>query len=655
MLESTLSLYFDPSENLSEEQSYSSMENMDEPEYLPLSHGEKTVVVPKVQSMQEYILKHHKRLVISELNRQLHGGTLQELGDAIPPHTSIRLSDCSFGEMAFWRYDTHTLLVDVTITFTHPTEEACTYDLFCELWVDMRAGMSFTCGETGFIADRPTRDLWMLSNYLVPILHKDEVEKGAGDLLLRFCPAALENRDEHNAYVLADRMGLLVEHYPLHEQKSTLSMLFFSSASISIDEEDSSGRKTGVVKEVTIPPNTILINTNAVHKDYCQLEIFHECIHFDWHYMFFRLQDMHNSDIRTLRTKRIVITSDKTPTNPLKWMEWQARRGSFGLMMPLCMMRPLVERLFTSPHISDAHAGKKFDRIARAIARDYDLPKFRVRARLIQMGHMAAQGALNYVDGRYIEPFAFSLSSTGANTTFVIDRANVYAIYKSDENFRSHIHSGDYIYADGHVCLNDHRFIRNTTSGVRLTPWANAHVDECCLRFIHVYEQCGIAEYRFGALNSDEEYNRHYFAFAENKGELTGKEKFAAMTQILDAMPNSFPGALTYLMKQARITIEDLEGRSHISGRTISRFRTDDNREYTIDQLIALCAAMNLPPWLSRNLLQRAGFTLRTSKQHQAYQFILDCLFMDSVDDVQRFLRESGCQPLKLNAADTDT
>ena len=127
------------------------------------------------------------------------------------------------------------------------------------------------------------------------------------------------------------------------------------------------------------------------------------------------------------------------------------------------------------------------------------------------------------------------------------------------------------------------------------------------------------------------------------------------MTQMLDAMPNSFPGALTYLMKQAHITIEALEERSHISGRTISRFRTDDNREYTIDQLIALCVAMNLPPWLSRGLLQRAGFSLRTSKQHQAYQFILDCLFMDTVDDVQCFLRESGCQPLKLSGVNADT
>lgn len=210
----------------------------------------------------------------------------------------------------------------------------------------MRSGMSFTCGESGLLADKPQRDYWMLSNYLVPILRKDEVEKGAEELLLRYCPEALSNSEERNAYLLASRMGLAVERLPLYKQPGTLSMLLFSDSIVQVIAEDGTGNPADTPCEVMIPAGTILINTDAVHKDYCQLEIHHECIHYDWHFMFFRLQDMHNSDDKALRTKRMVITTDKTPTNPIKWMEWQARRGSFGLMMPLSMMRPLVERLY---------------------------------------------------------------------------------------------------------------------------------------------------------------------------------------------------------------------------------------------------------------------------------------------------------------------
>lgn len=651
MLDSTLSYELANQLDPADTSIYSRHEEMDEPELLTQHRSAKTVVVPKVQSMQEYILKHYKRKILTELNRQLNGGTLHELCDRCSSPVSLKLSTCTFGEMAFWRYNTYTLLVDVIVNYAHYSEDSIySFELYCELWVDMRSGMSFTCGESGLLVDKPPRDYWMLSNYLVPLLRKDEVEKGAEELLLRYCPDALTNQEERNAYILASRMGLAVERLSLYKQKGTLSMLFFSDSIVQVADEDENGNPSDFPREVMIPAGTILINTDAVHKDYCQLEIYHECIHYDWHFMFFRLQDMHNSDIRALRTRRIVITSDKAPTNPLKWMEWQARRGSFGLMMPLSMMRPLVERLYTSPIMKDAHAGKKFDRIARSISRDYDLPKFRVRARLIQMGHVAAQGALNYVDGRYIEPFAFSLSNAGMNNSFVIDRQNLYSIYKTNAVFREHIHSGRYIYVDGHICLNNNKFIRQTSSGVRLTPWANAHVDECCLRFIHIYEECGIAEYRFGAMNSDEAYNQHYFAFAESKNKLSDKEKLSAMTQTLDSLPNSFPGALISLMKQTHTTIEALEEKSYVPSRTISRLRSDEHREYSLDQVIAICIALHLPPWLSRAMLQRAGFTLRMSRQHQAYQFILDCLFMDSIDDVQKFLESSGCQKLKLKS-----
>ena len=69
-----------------------------------------------------------------------------------------------------------------------------------------------------------------------------------------------------------------------------------------------------------------------------------------------------------------------------------------------------------------------------------------------------------------------------------------------------------------------------------------------------------------------------------------------------------------------------------------------------MDQVITLCIALQLPPWLSAELLDRAGLLLRRTKQHRAYRLILDCMFMDTLDTVQSFLRASGCEALKLKA-----
>ena len=106
-------------------------------------------------------------------------------------------------------------------------------------------------------------------------------------------------------------------------------------------------------------------------------------------------------------------------------------------------------------------------------------------------------------------------------------------------------------------------------------------------------------------------------------------------------------------MKRAHLTIEGMEERAGISARTISRMRTQERRDYSLDQVIAICIALQLPPWLSREMIAKAGYLLRPIKQHQAYQLVLDCMFMDSVEDVQRFLAEAGCEKLRLNSAES--
>ena len=626
---------------------------MDENDMLPVLRNLRTVTVPRVQSMQDYVLKYHKRMVLNEINRQIAGGTLSEIAENCGGEVVLRASDCHFGDMSFWRKDACTLLADVVINAcAEGANGVHVYDLYCELWVDMRNGMAFTCGECGWLQEKPERHMWMLSSYLVPILRKDEVEQGAEELLLRYCPNALADQREHDACLLAARMGLRVERYPLYRRKGTLSMLFFCDGEILAEKQDEEGRGLDAPYAVTIQAGAIVINTNAVHKDCCQLEIYHECIHYDWHYMFFRLQDMHNSDVNTLRTRRVVLQDNRVPANPLRWMEWQARCGSFGLMMPLKMMKQLVGQEWTRRAALHHHAGQMFEGIARTIAADYNLPRFRVRARLLQMGHIAAKGALNFVDGHYIEPFAFSAGNGDGNTTFVISRKEILSIYRLNNSFRQQMQSGQYIYADGHLCINDSRFVQLTEKGLRLTPWANAHVDQCCLRFNSIYEPCGVADYCFGAMNSDEAYNQHYLTFAQEKGHSGSKEQLTAMTKLIAELPHAFPDALIYLMKRAHLTIEALEEKAGISARTISRMRTLERRDYSLDQVIAICIALQLPPWLSREMIARAGYLLRPIKQHQAYQLVLDCMFMDTVADVQRFLVDAGCDKLRLSGAD---
>lgn len=604
-----------------------------------------------LQSMQTYLLKHYKRQILTEISRQINGGTLRELAEATDRPCRLRVSQCRFGEMSFWRVNAHAVLADVPVSIGMPDgENKRLFEINCEMWMELEQGLEVTFGECALMSERPDRSFWMLSQYLVPILRRDEVEQGAEALLLRFCPHALTDRRERDAYVLAARMGLRVLRCPLYRQHRTRSILFFRPGTLTTERLDADGCGTGEPCETEIPGGTIVLNSHAVHKDCCQLDIYHECIHYDWHYLFYRLQELQSGEALQQKRRNDATRRPSDAANPVSWMEWQARRGSFGLMMPLGLMTPLVASLWAKQTDGAKHPGQRYDEIARAIARELELPKFRVRARLLQMGHIAAKGALNYVDGRYIEPFAFSEGNGGGNSSFVIDRKHAFELYRENEGFRARLSSGGYIYADGHLSLYDSRFVRCTEGGLRLTAWANAHVDQCCLRFVNCYEACDAADYVAGKLHSDEEYNRHYMAFPQPDDRLSSRERLSAMNRMLGELPPTFHDALTYLMKRARLSIEALESKAGISTRTITRLRNQERRDYSLDHVIALCVALQLPPWLSREMLARAGFVLRPTKQHQAYQLVLDCMFMDRLEDVQRFLAEAECEPLRLGS-----
>jgi transcriptional regulator with XRE-family HTH domain len=362
---------------------------------------------------------------------------------------------------------------------------------------------------------------------------------------------------------------------------------------------------------VRIPGNTIVINSSVIPKDSCHLSVYHECIHFDWHYLFYRLQDMHNNDAKGFKTQRVAKTAKRRGENPLLWMEWQARRGSYALMMPASAMQPEIKTALEETAHLNWHLGRRLDCVARRISHENDHRKYLVRARLIQLGHVMAKGALNYVDDRYIEPFAFALEKGAGNYTFVIDRKAAFAEYSKNPDFREYLDSGAFVYADGHICLYDPKYVEYTRYGAKLTKWANAHVDECCLRFISVYEQDNVAEYCFGSLNSDEEYNRHYLTLGNNDKGQAKLVSFDEITEIKRSLPSTFHELLVTLMKMQNVTIEQLAEKASISVDTIKRLRRIERRVYTIDQVVALCIGLHLPPWLSEELIKRAGFEFR--------------------------------------------
>jgi transcriptional regulator with XRE-family HTH domain len=607
--------------------------------------------------MKDYILLHYKRGIAQELCRQIADGEVATGYDIDDIQVVPQVNTCRLRNMSFWRASPSSVIADIDVGIDLLLKDGVIDDTVkasfrVALHIDMDAGEILEISIYGESDVKPARDMWLLDDYLVPILRKDEIEAAAEELLGKYYPEALCDLKTHDAAVMAARMGLRVMTLPLYKRSRTKSILYFCESEIAVcqDQEEQTNKVPALVR---IPENTIVINSDLVPEDSCDLDIYHECVHFDWHYLFYRLQDMHSNDVKCLKTRRTVKTAKIRGENPLLWIEWQARRGGFGLFMPAPAMRPVIRAATEEMTNRNWHLGRKMELVARKIAYENDLPKYRVRARLIQLGHVLAKGALNYVDDRYIDPFAFAVEKGTGDYTFVIDKKAAFAEYKDNPDFRAYLDSGDFIYADGHICLNDPRYIEYTRTGAKLTKWANAHVDECCLRFITVYEQYTVAEYCFGALNSDEEYNRHYLMLGDNDREQGKPLNFGEMSDIVSSLPSTFHETLVALMKMKKVTNEQLAERASMSVDTVKRLRNSDRRDYTHDQVVALCIGLHLPPWLSCELTKRAGLMLRDIPEHRAFRYILDCLFMDSIDEVQQFLKTSKFDPLNTTRSQT--
>ena len=623
-------------------------------DYAPILDRRKTVLVPMVQTMKDYILLHYQRGIAAELCRQIMEGEVATGYDIDDIQVIPQANTCRLRKMSFWRASASVVIADIDVGIDLLLKDGVIDDTVkasfrVALHIDMDEGEILDCNIYSESDTWPERDIWALDDYLVPFLRKDEIESGAEALLEKYYPEALGDLKTRKAHVLAERMGLSVMTLPLYKRPRTKSILFFceSEIAVGLNQEDKSKEVPEIVR---IPENTIVINTNLIPEDSCQLSIYHECIHFEWHYLFYRLQDMHNNDVNSLKTRRVVKTAKTRSENPLLWMENQARRGSYGLYMPAPIIRSEIKAAMDELADQPWHLGRKMEHVARKIAYENDLPKYRVRARLIQLGHVMAKGALNYVDDRYIEPFAFALEKGAGNYTFVIDRKAAFAEYLENPDFREYLDSGAFVYADGHICLNDPKYVEYTRYGAKLTKWANAHVDECCLRFISVYEQASVAGYSFGALNSDEEYNRHYLTLGNNDKGQAKPVSVAEMCDIKRNLPSTFHEMLVVLMKLQNVTIEQLAEKAAMSVETIKRLRRIERRDYTIDQILALCIGLHLPPWLSYELIKCAGLVLRDIPEHHAYRCILDLLFMDSIDKVQQFLKEQKFEPLNMSS-----
>ena len=613
-----------------------------------------TVVLPETQTMTEYIRRHYENEIFTELERRIRCGKLGAMcegrllrnpdraiqtsplvANLLPKKSSIvwanyrRIAECCVQAE---------LTVELEIEITRENSRQTVrqrYDV--DMWFDMEGKIAGEYGGFRLHRCRNEKPGVKLDEYLVPVLGWEDVEEEAERIIFQLTPEGLHDPSKLKPEAFAKRLGLKIVDLPLYKRPRTSSILFFDAGEAQADS-------SGFPVSVDIEANTIVLNSHAPEKR--RDAIFHECFHFVEHRLFFQLQQMHNDDIARIGQWK-PLSLQKNERSPVEWIEWQAHVGSQCLQVPCTLLRRRISEELDSIRNLQLHMGYKLQAIGKKLAKEFNVWNYQMRNRMIQVGYTAAKGALNFVADDYIEPFAFAAGTCRGNQTFVISPKEMLEEYVRNEAFRKIIDTGHYVYADGHICINDSEYVTLQGNKLRLTKWANAHVDQCCLRFVRTYHRDKQTHYVFGQLNSDEEYNGRSLAYSVENGAKDILKQAREISAVLQELPGSFSGTLKAHMARLNVTRGKLAEESMLSDSTIKRMRTGD-RDLQLDYVIAICIGLHLQPEYSFDLIEKAGFRLRSTPEHLIYRSILQTMYREKLSTIQKLLKDSGCSELNL-------
>ena len=332
--------------------------------------GKKKVLVPELITMTKVLFDRYRLDMYTYLNNCLHtGGLAAIVGKPIKTRV-INHEICTFPGVTYWRIDRANFLADVTVELKLQTSTGL---------VDWRGCLTCWCGfdDNGLFfsiedldesLDRKDEGLDMLSPYLVPYATNKRVDEISEALWKKYLPEALDDPKQRIAAELVKRMGLTIEFHPVYEHRNVESIIFFKKDELAIGEDrkekDANGKERHIKarfgKPVVIPANTIVINTNKINRDYSAFNIYHECYHYEEHYLFFCLQEMGSNDVRQVKTREVIVDKAEEVKDPIYFIEKQANRGGYGLMMPATDTRKQIAELCRKVH-GYRHAGEKFE------------------------------------------------------------------------------------------------------------------------------------------------------------------------------------------------------------------------------------------------------------------------------------------------------
>lgn len=532
---------------------------------------------------------------------------------------------------------------------------------FTEKWLDVRCKVLLGVELTDFeiinineCEQQEDSDNDKYSSELVPIISRDAFENEATKFLEKYYPLALQEPVAVPIRKIAEDMGLsIIEDSLLSSELDIFGLVVFEDVNIK------DKNKNIVIRNAK--RGTVLIDPRVYYErtlGTVNFTIAHECFHWYRHQPYHALMKMLGANDELGKIIQCSIgnnAKDSEKWKAVDWMEWQANGVAPHILMPTNTAKIKISELIEKYHIHfDGTDGYLIEEMISELADFYGLSKQAVKMRIREMGYAKIDGAFTYVNGQYVTPFSFDASALSDNQSFTISSADLFKAYCLNKDFRKAIDTGRFVYIEGHVCLDNEKYIVRSDEQIKLTQYALSHIDECCFVFDKGYsyesKYQGQKYYTQMMYKTPEQPNAQEYSFelnAHNKILLSQIQGASKSANAMRLYPGAFSETLVQLMKERKLSNKKLADASLVGERTIQRLRNDEEYPTTVQTVLGLCYGLQLSVPEAEMLVGKTDFNIKpTNPQNNAYRCVLSSCAENSIYEVNEMLESCGFEPL---------
>ena len=490
-------------------------------------------------------------------------------------------------------------------------------------------------------------DALPVDKYLLPVMGAEDYEQLGRYIRLRFLPDTFAKDAPVDPEAWIREMNLKV-FYGAFPENGALGEYFFGFGTADVVDE-----KTGSVYQQDINPGTIILN-QAVRNSRSMKNstLAHEATHYYLGMFFFMLQKTHGHDYCSYMCKRFSGNTIQDRTSPMERMEIQANTFPRYLMIPESTGKARAERLLT--YYGGLRNLANMQRLVDDMAGYYGTTKTMARSRLMDFGYNEVRGILRTANGSLVPPY---LSTLSEHETYTISETDALKEYLKNADFRRILNTGFYLYVpeNGVYCRNDKKYIFfDQFRRPHLRSYAREHMGECCLVFREEYSNI-IERFVNGVLlkTTGQGKGRKQVKYVGANGEAVTTEAGLQLRKQMEMQmreeakfEKSFNDYTVELMDVRNVTVGALAEATGLSDHTIKNMRNKADIMFPIQEIVAVCIALHLPPEISRRYISISPSKLLKTLDMKLYEYALTQWYLQPLPVVNRLLVEAGAQPL---------